>query len=340
MVVALRTLHRVRDTEEALLEKVERIHLIQRLRDALGEVSFDDQNLILDTYGIGTVPEDAFGNGPTVTEWLRQSDDQDLIALAQHFEMLDNAVEYVADQPAAGEPAPLFIFATHLSKYRAFLGEVGTGLAQFGVTLFVAHDSIPVDAPWEKEIVDALNRCHAGAAFIHPGLYDSHYCMQETGWMLGRGIPIARLMFGDSPKGLLGEKQGKQLAGRSAMEVAAAIMDWSLTHPVLYSQVAASLTIALGDSESYATTDAIWDRLRKVQTLSNEQMRRVVHAAEANSQVFGANAGGWGGTPYRKAIGERVVEWGAQDALADRGMRLRKDTKRGYISAIDDVHEE
>jgi len=237
------------------LDKVERIRLIQRLRDALGEVPPDDQDLILDTYGIGTVPEDDFGNGPTVTAWLRQSDDQDLIALAQHFEMLDNTVEYVADQSAAGEPAPLFIFATHLSKHRAFLGEVATGLAQFGVTLFVAHDSIPVDAPWEKEIVDALNRCHAGAAFIHPGLYDSYYCMQEAGWMLGRGIPIARLMFGDTPKGLLGEKQGMQLDGRPAMEVAAAIMDWSLTHSVLVSQVAASLTTALGDSESYATTE-------------------------------------------------------------------------------------
>ena len=274
---------------------------------------------------------------PAVTQlrtsaWLRQSDDQDLIALAQHFEMLDNTVEYVADQSAAGEPAPLFIFATHLSKHRAFLGEVATGLAQFGVTLFVAHDSIPVDAPWEKEIVDALNRCHAGAAFIHPGLYDSYYCMQEAGWMLGRGIPIARLMFGDTPKGLLGEKQGMQLDGRPAMEVAAAIMDWSLTHSVLVSQVAASLTTALGDSESYATTDSIWDRLKEVQTLSDEQLRRVVHAAEANGQVFGANVGGWSGRSYRKVIGERVAEWGVQDALADRGMRLRKDTEREYIS--------
>lgn len=322
------------------MKKVERVHLIQRLRDALGEVSLDDQNLILDTYGIGTVPEDDFGNGPTVTGWLRQSDDQDLIALAQYFEVLDNAVEYVPDQSVAGEPESLFIFATHLSMHRAFLGEVGTGLVQFGVTLFVAHDSIPVDAPWEKEIVDALNRCHAGAAFIHPGLYESYYCMQETGWMLGRGIPIARLMFGDSPKGLLGEKQGKQLAGRPAMEVAAAIVDWSLTHSVLYSQVAASLTTALDGSDSYATTDAIWDRLRKLQTLSDEQMRRVVHAAEANSQVFGANVGGWSGPPYRKAIGKRVAEWGAQNALADRGVRLRKDTEREYISAFDDLQRE
>ena len=116
------------------------------------------------------------------------------------------------------------------------------------------------------------------------------------------------------------------------MEVAAAIMDWSLTHSVLVSQVAASLTTALGDSESYATTDSIWDRLKEVQTLSDEQLRRVVHAAEANGQVFGANVGGWSGRSYRKVIGERVAEWGVQDALADRGMRLRKDTEREYIS--------
>lgn len=197
-----------------------------------------------------------------------------------------------------------------------------------------------MDAPWQKEIVDALNGCQAGAAFVHPDLHGSYYCMQEIGWMLGRGIPIARLMFGEAPKGLLGEIQGKELQNRPVADVAATIMDWALTHPSLIANMAASLSDALDQSTSFNRTDLIWSRLTKIDALSKEQIRRVVHAGETNGQVFHAGVGGYRGEAYRTVVGTRALEWGAEGELSERAAVLKANDAPDYIVSPDDVDEQ
>lgn len=319
------------------MDKGERVRAIRRVRAALESLDPDEQDLLLDTFEIGSIPHDSPWNEPSMTRWLSQNaSDEQLLALAQHLEVLEDSQVPTTDASGADEPEALYIFASHLSEHRAFLGEVATDLARYGIRLFVAHDSIPMDAPWEKEIVDALNECHAGAAFIHPGLHGSYYCMQELGWMLGRGIPIARLMFDESPRGLLGAHQGRPLLGRSASEVASAIVDWATDHPGLHPHLAASLTAALENSPSYRVTDRIWARLRDLQALTEEQVLRVVRAAELNPQVYGTGVGNYSGPSYRHVIGAQVQTWSADPDLKQRAERLRTDRKGWPILPSED----
>jgi len=286
----------------------------------------EDQGLVLSTFDIGAPPKDRFGEGPTLTEWLNtEADDEQLHALAQHLEVLDNEGEVTVETPDNASLDALFVFASHLSKERRFLGEVAEELKRFHVEMFVAHDSIPMDAPWGHQIVEALNRCHAGAVFIHPGLHESFYCMQEVGWMLGRGVPIARLMFGESPKGLLGKLQGRPLVGRKPNEVGAAILDWAVERNNLTPNLAESLTLALHGSRSFRHTDAVWSRLKNIPELSLRQLERVLLAAELNGQVYGAGEGGWSGRAYREAIAERAEVWDSDGTLAARIAVLRED---------------
>lgn len=321
------------------MDRGQRIRVIQRVRDSLGEMPKEDEDLVLETFGVGARPEDDWGNGPTLTSWLsEQADDNELEALAQHLEVLDNRSSLVAVTTAIDSaPEVLHLFGSHLSAHRALLGEVETELKKYGVRLFVAHDSIPMDAPWEREIVDALNQCHGGVVFVHPGIHASFYCMQEVGWMLGRGIPVARLMFGESPKGLLGALQGRPVHGLSASEIAAAIMDWAVVHETLRQNLAESLTKALDASHAFSVTDMVWERLRQVDTLSATQLRRVLHAVETNSQVFGANVGGWRGVAYRHAIADRAEQWDDSGSLKDRIGVLRATPSDDYIVSIDDL---
>ncbi len=263
-----------------------------------------------------------------------------LDCLGQHLEVLNNTSGHTVEPSQQVEPEPLFIFATHLSAHRRLLGEVKEELGRYGIRVFVAHDTIEMDAPWQKEIVDALNGCHSGAAFIHPDLHGSYYCMQEIGWMLGRGIPIARLMFGEAPKGLLGEIQGKELQNRPVNEIAATIMDWAPAHPSLVPNLAASLSDALDQSPSFKHTDLIWSRLTTIDVLSTEQIRRVVHAGETNGQVFRAGVGGYRGDAYRTVVGIRALEWGAEGELAKRAAVLKANDAPGYIVSPDDVDED
>ena len=311
------------------MNKSDRITLIERCAAALTEMKSDAEALRLTTFGIGERPIDGWGNGPSAIEWLdEQATDDQLLELAQHLGALDNGPPVNISDASSSTGVPtsdgLFVFASHLSTHRGFIGEVAEHLARYKIRLFVAHDSIPMDAAWSKEIVDALNSCRAGAVFLHPGFHESFYCQQECGWMLGRGIPLARLMIGESPQGLLGELQGAQMQGKSAAEVAEFILEWATSKPALEAHLAESLTRALTHSGSFRQTDQIWERLRQVSVLTPDQLRRVLFAGERNNQVYGAGTGGWNGEPYRNAIVRRAREWDTEagftariDALAD-----------------------
>ncbi len=180
-------------------------------------------------------------------------DDDELVALGRHLAVpvAEDVADGVADTTTSattGEPGRLFLFGSHLSTQRAFVGQVEAALREYGITLFVAHDSIPIDAEWEQEIADALRRCDAAAAFVHQGLHDSYSWMQEVGWLLGRGIPIARLMFDEAPMGLLGSRQGINARTMKPHDVAAAVLEYVAGRPELQPQLATSLVQAMKDS--------------------------------------------------------------------------------------------
>ena len=198
------------------MDKSTRIRLIQQVRDALTSMGWEDIDLLLEEFGFGPFPSSA--DDISLTNWLRQGDDDDLVALGRHLAVpvAEDAADGVADtttSASTGEPGRLFLFGSHLSTQRAFVGEVETALAEYGITLFVAHDSIPIDADWEPEIADALRRCDAGVTFVHKGLHDSYYCMQEVGWLLARAIPIARLFVRRGTQGPVGQQAGHQRPG-------------------------------------------------------------------------------------------------------------------------------
>jgi hypothetical protein len=304
------------------VSKSERIRLIQAVRAALEPLSLDDEDLILRTFGIGSRPTEGWGEVPSLTAWLSEfaSDDQ-LIEVADHLRLPHDAV--AAQDVAARAPANLRLFASHLSDHRAFVGQVAAHLRALRIELFVAHDSIPMDAPWEADIADSLSNCEAAVAFIHPGFHASHYCMQEIGWLLGRGIPLARLLLGEAPRGLLGSLQGRSLAGRPADEIATAILEWCGQQPGLAQALVESLSQAFEDSPNFRRTDRIWSQLKLAESPSALQLERILRGAESNDQVFGTGVGGYAGPAYRTVVAQRVEDWDSSGAFASRISALR-----------------
>jgi hypothetical protein len=303
------------------MNKSTRIRLIQQIRDAMNSMPWDDTDLILEVYGFGAMPEGP--DGFTLVQWLQNGSDAELLALGHTLDV--TAAAGVADE--APEPLPpqaLSIFASHLSTHRAFLGDVETAMKAYGVQLFVAHDSIPIDAEWEPEIASALQTCHAGAAFLHQGFHDSYYCMQEIGWLLGRAVPIARLIFTEPPKGLLGSRQGINVRAMDAEAVAAAIVDYALTKSELFPMLGTSLVRAMGSSTHFKQTDRVWTRLRTISELTEAQCEVLIEAAERNSQVYSAGVGGWSGPPYRRAIADYLDKQLDAAALTERIQAIRK----------------
>jgi TIR domain len=195
------------------LQTSDRLDLIMRITDYMRrEYTWDRTGFILANYGLAMSEDD-----PLEHDIAAATDDQ-LVDMAQLFGLdlpvaiarllgLDKpvAVEWPLSASTDGRSStgnPLFVFGSHLSEHKAFVGEVGRELAKFGIHLFVAHDTIEHDKLWQDEIEAGLDRADAAVVFIHPGLKNSAWCDQEIGWLQGRKVPVMALRFsGETPYG-------------------------------------------------------------------------------------------------------------------------------------------
>ncbi|MHB0927381.1 MAG: hypothetical protein ACYC3W_00420 [Candidatus Nanopelagicales bacterium] len=300
----------------------ERIVIIQALREALGLMRREDEDLIFQTFGIGSRPTSGWGEIPSITAWLSEyASDEQLLEVADHLRLPYDQVPVSVG--STEQATTLQLFASHLSLHRSLVGQVAALLSAMRIDLFVAHDSIPMDAAWEADIAKSLGTCHGAVAFIHEGFHNSHYCMQEIGWLLGRGIPVARLLLGDTPRGLLAALQGRSLVDRPPDEVATAIMEWCGQQQAFSHAYTESLSLALEESPGFKRTDRVWAHLKSVSNPSADQLERILRAAESNDQVYGTGVGGYAGPPYRSVIAQRVEEWDASGVFAARIAALR-----------------
>lgn len=274
-----------------MLSRKARVRLITELAAKFANVGWDEQNLILTTYEVSAVTGDSLG--PSLTEVLAAGPDSVLLELAEHFDLVvaANSIAPAASVPAGVRVAePLFVFASHLSKQRVLANQVATEMARFGVTLFVAHDSIPDDAAWQDEIEKGLNRADAGLVFYHQGFNLSPWCDQEVGWLLGRHVPVLGLRFEMSPYGPAGRLQAPSALHQTPAQIAAATLPRLAAQPKIKPQLAASLVSAMESSPRYRTTDEVWAILREFTDLDSNQCGQLLQAVKSNDQINGARS--------------------------------------------------
>lgn len=279
---------------------LEKLALLRSISSGLAEREIADVNLLLHEIGLDDLPGSAWYDErwePTLADRanavltavrdLPRSRVEDLAAAVRH--LFDVSIEVMPQV----EPDPLLLFASHLATQRAIVGAVGEELAKWGITLFVAHDSIEPDLEWQSEIDRALRTSHGGVVFLMPGFGESKWCDQEVGWLLGREKPCYALKFqGQDPYGPLGKKQAFTVHdGTTAQELALEIVTWAETKPELSMSLTGSLVEALKGSRSFRRTDEIWARLHAAQDMTERQVAGLLTAIRDNDQVYNATGG-------------------------------------------------
>lgn len=283
---------------------VEKLALLRSISNALAERELVDVNLLLHEAGLNEVNWNAWYNDgyePTLADRAstvlnvirdepRAAVDELAVAVRQLFEV---SIEVQTPE----ESKPLSVFASHLASQKALVGEVRTHLDTWGISLFVAHDSIEPDQEWQVEIERALRTCDAGLVFLFPNFRDSRWCDQEVGWLLGREVPCYALKFqGEDPYGPLGKKQAFTVRdGMTAAQIGDAVIDWMETKPALSSRLYASMVEALKGSWSFNRTDHVWARLHSATNLGVTEVAGLLAAIRDNDQVYGASGGIKGG---------------------------------------------
>ena len=81
-------------------------------------------------------------------------------------------------------------FISHRDNKKHEAKELAKRLESFGISSFVAHDSIAPMTTWKNEIYKALKTMDAFVCFITKDYYESIWTNQEIGFALAKNVPI------------------------------------------------------------------------------------------------------------------------------------------------------
>lgn len=273
----------------------DRANVIIATKDELWNLNEEDRSITLTAFGIDDPSEYDYNEGPSLGQILARTEDERLLQIARHLgvelpQSAQSASPAISTNPVTllAVTEPLFVFASHLSKHKKLIWDVSQEMTRFGIELFVAHVSIPDDAPWQDEIPNGLNKAHAGVAFLHQGFKESDWCDQEVGWLLGRGIPVLGLTFDIGPYGPMGRLQAAPAGKLTAEQIADNLVTRLSAKPQLQANLTVSFIQGLATTRRFRDTDRIWERLRDFTGVGADMCRELLIVTQTNDQVHRA----------------------------------------------------
>jgi hypothetical protein len=195
-------------------------------------------------------------------------------------------VATASDEKRLWKPGKIRVFLSHVSRVKDDVGAVKQALLPLGVDAFVAHEDIEPQQQWHREIEIALGTMDVLCAFVTPDFATSKWCDQETGYALGRGVPVIAVNYGAQPHGLLGKQQSIGGDNRVAAVCAAKIADVMAQQEHLQARFTEAIVEAVATANSSQDAEEGAKRLATFQEyLSDDQIKRLLVAAKENSQV-------------------------------------------------------
>jgi len=224
-----------------------------------------------------------------VMNMIEAATDAILLSLGQHV-----GYEHQSDRPQVEpdfwRPGYFRLFVTHLAAERAFATQLQAELFSLGISSFVAHNDIEPTREWQDEIEAALASCDSLLALLHPSFHASNWTDQEVGYVMGRGLLIVAVKYGQDPYGFIGRFQALQGQGKDAKTLAREVLDILCSHRQTRKRMAESLVTLLERSDTYAGAKASMDLLDQAQYWDAALTSRLRSAVLSNGQVHDA----WG----------------------------------------------
>lgn len=178
-------------------------------------------------------------------------------------------------------------FISHRDAHKSAARELGTELDDYGISCFVAHDTIKPLSEWRHEILRGLETMEVMIVFLTDDFDDSLWCQQEVGYALGKGVPILPLKLGKKdPSGFTSHIQA--LKGRPEELSDAAQRLFKLIGDALGKpdRISDSVVNAFCQSKDFDQARDRFTRMeRLVAHLSNKQLNYVIASYFKNDQL-------------------------------------------------------
>lgn len=187
-------------------------------------------------------------------------------------------------------PGQIRLFVSHRDAQKVAAKTLASALEGYGISAFVAHDTIEPMTTWQVEIVKGLETMEIMLAFVTDDFHDSTWVNQEIGFALGRNVPIVSLKLQETdPSGFIGSLQA--LKGRLENVVVSAPEIYKLLAEKLgnKNRLQSALITAFIESPNFTETKVRFDRLDSVvDSLSKEEVTQIIRGFRENNQLHNA----------------------------------------------------
>ena len=153
--------------------------------------------------------------------------------------------------PDCWEPDHLKLFISHTSRYKNRAIQIAEELKEYGISCFVAHESIQPTQQWQDVIEYALRTADAMAVMLTQGFSSSKWTEQEVGVIFGRKKLIIPIKYGVNPYGFIGKYQALNAKNLSVKQTVSRLFKILVSHPSTAEKMALTLVSLFENSWSF-----------------------------------------------------------------------------------------
>ena len=182
------------------------------------------------------------------------------------------------------------LFISHRDEHKVKANELAQELESYGISSFVAHDSIEPLTVWQAEIVKGLETMEIMLAFVTGDFHDSIWANQEIGFALGRNIPIVSLKLKKTdPKGFIARQQALKCGYKNVADAAPRIYKLLADKLDNKERLQTALIRAFVKSPNFDEAKLRFDRMNKVVSeLSDSEVAEIANGFLDNDQLHNA----------------------------------------------------
>lgn len=219
---------------------------------------------------------------------FEQNDEEDFEY--QQATSLSQRPQMNPDHLSFWKPGQIRLFISHRDKHKAAAKSLAEALEEYGISAFVAHDTIEPLEEWQHTIRKGLETMEVMLAFITDDFHDSEWTNQEIGFALGSDIPVISLKVQHSdPQGFLGTTQA--LRGKIDAVPACIPQVYQLLANKLGNadRLQSALISAFTQAPDFSEAKRRFDRMDHVITrLTDEEVDQIISGFEKNNQLYNA----------------------------------------------------
>ena len=186
----------------------------------------------------------------------------------------------------------LRLFLSHRDTHKSEARALGDSLMPYGISAFVAHDTIEPMREWQKEILNGLQTMDVMLALVTDDFHKSTWTNQEIGFALASETPIVCVKVGSrNPQGFIGSTQAIEGSLENIEDVAPIVSRALINEIDQGDRLKKVLIEAFISSVNFIQAMNSLERLMEtVDHLNDDDFSRIVEGYASNDQLY--NCGG------------------------------------------------